>query len=204
MPKEFSPEERRQIRESLIGEGRRLFARYGLKRTGVEELSRAVGIAKGSFYSFFSSKEDLFMAILEREEEFRGELLEEVYQQASTAREGILMLFRRALAFIENNDFLQQLYAEETYPQLIRKLGLQRIEAHQHKDEEELAGFVTSLQREGLILQEDPKVLVGMFRAMFLLTLHRREIGHEQFDRVMELTARVIARGLSTETGGER
>ena len=36
-----------------------------MKKTSVEQLTKAVGIAKGSFYKFYESKEMLFFAVLE-------------------------------------------------------------------------------------------------------------------------------------------
>ncbi len=198
MPTEFTEQEKQRILETLITEGRHLFSKYGLKRTAIAELCRAAGIAKGSFYAFFSSKEDLFMAVLDREEEFRHQLLEEIYQETSDTRSALELLCTRGLKFVEQSEFLQQLYIEDTYPQLMRKLGKERLEAHQHKDEQEVKGFFTALQQQGLLIQAKPEAVVGLFRAIFLLTLHKREIGEDIFDEVMELTAQVVASGLST------
>lgn len=204
MPTEFTREEKRRIRDALIAEGRRMFSRYGLKHTAIAELCRAAGIAKGSFYGFFTSKEDLFMAVLDREEEFRHQLLEEIFRDAPDTRSAIELLFTRSLKLVEESEFLQQLYAGDTYPQLLRKLGRERLEAHQHKDEQDLDGFVTALQQQGLLIRARPEAVVGLFRAIFLLTLHKREIGEDIFDEVMELTARVVASGLTTGKGGGR
>ena len=204
MPTEFTEQEKHRIHETLVAEGRRMFSRYGLKRTAIAELCRAAGIAKGSFYGFFTSKEDLFMAVLDREEEFRHKLLEEVFRDAPDTRRAIELLFTRSLKFVEESEFLQQLYAGDTYPQLLRKLGRERLEVHQHKDEQDLDGFVTSLQQQGLFIQARPEAVVGLFRAIFLLTLHKREIGEDIFDEVMELTARVVASGLTTGKGAEQ
>ncbi|MFO7730357.1 MAG: TetR/AcrR family transcriptional regulator, partial [Spirochaetia bacterium] len=175
-----------------------------LKRTAIAELCRAAGIAKGSFYAFFTSKEDLFMTVMEQEEEFRHQLLEDVYRDAPSTRSAVELIFTRGLKFVEQSEFLQQLYTEDTYPQLLRKLGKERLEAHQHKDEQELTGFITALQQQEVLIQAKPEAVVGLFRAIFLLTLHKREIGEEIFDEVMELTARVVASGLTTDKGAEQ
>ncbi len=37
----------------------------GMKKTSVDQLTKAVGIAKGSFYKFYESKEMPFFAVLE-------------------------------------------------------------------------------------------------------------------------------------------
>lgn len=65
MPIAFTDEEMKQIRSRLITAGIRLSKELGLQRMSVEKLTSAVGIAKGSFYLFFGSKEDF---ILEMEE----------------------------------------------------------------------------------------------------------------------------------------
>lgn len=201
MPKEFTAAQREEIREALMALGRELFARYGLKRVTVDELCRGVGIAKGSFYAFFESKEDLFMAVMEREESFRDELLSRIIAEAGTTRDGIRWFVHEGLKHLAENDLLQQLLKQDTYQALVRKLGQERLDQHRIKDERELVGYIEDLQSRGLILDAAPEVVVGLFRAVFLLTLHRDEIGEALFEDVFGLLAEVIARGLTTEKG---
>jgi AcrR family transcriptional regulator len=66
--KAFSEQERERIRQRLLVRGRESFSRQGLRKTSVADLTKAAGIALGSFYLFFQSKEDLFFAVLEEEE----------------------------------------------------------------------------------------------------------------------------------------
>ena len=61
----FSAEENAAIRETLLREARRCAVTLGMKKTSVDQLTKAVGIAKGSFYKFYESKEMLFFAVLE-------------------------------------------------------------------------------------------------------------------------------------------
>jgi AcrR family transcriptional regulator len=65
----FSDEERERIREDLRESGRELFARYGLGKTTVAEITEPVGIGTSTFYQFHDSKGDLYRAILEDEQE---------------------------------------------------------------------------------------------------------------------------------------
>lgn len=61
----FTDYETEQIRRALLKEARRCAVTLGMKKTSVEQLAKAVGIAKGSFYKFYESKEMLFFAVLE-------------------------------------------------------------------------------------------------------------------------------------------
>ena len=65
MPRAFTKQEQAVINERLLESGAKLFGRYGLRKTTVEEITRDAGISKGSFYRFFESKELLCFTILE-------------------------------------------------------------------------------------------------------------------------------------------
>ncbi len=42
-----------------------LFARYGLKKTSIDEIAQQAGLGKGTIYLYFKSKEELFAKIVE-------------------------------------------------------------------------------------------------------------------------------------------
>lgn len=63
MPIAFTEEEMTKLRHELILAGIRLSRELGLQRMSVEKITSAVGIAKGSFYIFFDSKEDFILEI---------------------------------------------------------------------------------------------------------------------------------------------
>jgi len=65
MPNAFTVEETKRIRKELILAGIRLSKELGLQKMSVEKLTSAVGIAKGSFYLFFGSKEDFILEAAE-------------------------------------------------------------------------------------------------------------------------------------------
>lgn len=61
----FTDYETEQLRKALLKETRHCAVTLGMKKTSVEQLTKSVGIAKGSFYKFYESKEMLFFAVLE-------------------------------------------------------------------------------------------------------------------------------------------
>lgn len=65
MPTAFTDEELEHIHSALIQAGIRLSKELGLQKMSVEKLTAAVGIAKGSFYMFFGSKEDFILEVAE-------------------------------------------------------------------------------------------------------------------------------------------
>ncbi|MBI1260694.1 MAG: TetR family transcriptional regulator [Rhizobiales bacterium] len=50
--------------ELIISAALDLFRHYGYRRTAMEDIARAAGVAKGTLYLYFRSKEDLFAALV--------------------------------------------------------------------------------------------------------------------------------------------
>lgn len=77
MPK-FNEQEKQLIQEKLIEAGETLFKQYGVKKVSVNDIVKRVGIAHGSFYNFYESKEHLFTDISWRIRERVFQELEEL------------------------------------------------------------------------------------------------------------------------------
>lgn len=63
----YSAEHKAQTREKLLTSSGALAKRGGFSATGVDGLMKAIGLTGGAFYGHFSSKDELFAAIVERE-----------------------------------------------------------------------------------------------------------------------------------------
>src|SRR5438132_652478 len=54
-------------KECILVEAARAFSRWGFRKTSVDEIAKAAGVAKGTIYLAAESKEDLFYQALHRE-----------------------------------------------------------------------------------------------------------------------------------------
>ena len=75
MPRPANP----RVRESLLDAGERLIHERGYNGVGVKEIVDTAGVPKGSFYSYFDSKEALVVEVVQR------------YWDAVEARHGALL-----------------------------------------------------------------------------------------------------------------
>jgi AcrR family transcriptional regulator len=57
---------RERTRERLLDAAFTVFARHGIRGASIEAVCEAAGFTRGAFYSNFSSKEELFLALAER------------------------------------------------------------------------------------------------------------------------------------------
>lgn len=64
MPAIFNEARRAEIRQSLLAAGFDLMRERGLRRLTIDEVTSRAGIAKGTFYSFFPSKEEFVYQIV--------------------------------------------------------------------------------------------------------------------------------------------
>ncbi len=64
-----------EARTKIIDIARNIFSHFGFKKTTMEEIAQATRKGKSSIYYYFSSKEDIFKAVVEKEAD---ELLEEI------------------------------------------------------------------------------------------------------------------------------
>lgn len=63
-------------KEQIIQVAEQLFLEKGFPNTSVEDITNALGIAKGSFYTYYSSKEELLKEIVNRS-------LKKIYEELS-------------------------------------------------------------------------------------------------------------------------
>jgi len=63
MPKATFRQLRDEKRERILRTATRLFAERGFNRTDMEEIAGRSGVAKGSLYNYFQSKDDLFLHV---------------------------------------------------------------------------------------------------------------------------------------------
>lgn len=66
MPKIVSENEKQRIKELMFEKGVDLIKQKGIKKVTVEDITKAAGIGKGSFYLYYDSKEELLYDIVKR------------------------------------------------------------------------------------------------------------------------------------------
>lgn len=80
------------IRLDVIKAARDLFQRYGLLKTTMEDIARAVGKGKSTLYYYYKSKDEIFEAILQEDMEEVFETVKRAVEKEATA-EGKLKTF---------------------------------------------------------------------------------------------------------------
>ncbi|MBC2870489.1 TetR/AcrR family transcriptional regulator [Bittarella massiliensis] len=183
MPR-FSAGEREIIRQRLMREGERLFAAFGVKKVTVDEIVRATGIAKGTFYTFYPSKEHLYLDIA-------GNLQLQMWRDMDAFLKEHRALSPRALCkgcFLWMFDELQRYPMlrradGETADYLYRKLPPEAIEAHTQDDRRELA----KLEEFGIRFACGPEIATKALQTLAVAFLNLQQEEADSRQAVMEI-----------------
>ena len=184
-PKAFSEDERAMVRSKLIETAKGYLATTGIKKTTVEELSRAAGISKGAFYLFYDSKEILFLDALESIQTKIHETLISEVKQHKNKRDAFIQLIKRM--FVDFRPILNVLSNDE-YEVLLRRVPQDRIKQHIEIDDKASRLFSEELSGNKV----NPELLSAALRMLMLGMLHQKEVGayaEQAFDYLLEAIA---------------
>ncbi|MCM3293553.1 TetR/AcrR family transcriptional regulator [Paenibacillus sp. MER 180] len=90
MPKIVTEHEKQMVREAMYTKGIELIRKKGIKRVTVEDITTAANIGKGSFYSYYHSKEELLYTIIKQNESRMFERVESILSEKVNVKEKIV------------------------------------------------------------------------------------------------------------------
>lgn len=107
MGKAYSEEEKEEIKIRLRQVGLQLFREKGIKKVSVREVTSMVGIAQGGFYTFYESKEDFMLDLLNLRVEEKLLILEEQFAEVLADPTGFVIgiLYQSGMHLKENKAF---------------------------------------------------------------------------------------------------
>ncbi len=188
MPKGFTDQEKKNIELSLISAGKDAFGRFGIKKTNVDELAKAAGISKGAFYMFFQSKEDLYFAILRYyETEIHRTIFKLIDNDFKDEQKKFKNVMKEIIATIEDDFFFQRLLAKKDYEYLRRRLSPEQVQEALQSDIDFASRLAGIWKSKGKLRVDDTELITGVLRGIFILFLHKEDVGMEKFPDVIDL-----------------
>jgi AcrR family transcriptional regulator len=195
----FTDEERGIIKRKIIDRGKDCFARYGIKKTSIEDLTEGLGIAKSSFYSFFNSKEDLFLQIFKEEQgALKDSILENSFLKYRTEPDKAIRTYLRYVLYIVNNHPVwRKVFIEKEHLELtISRLSEEEIK-NIHKDTLAIIlPFFEEWAEAGLLIDKPARILAETTQAVLSLIHCRNEIEDDDFSEIMDLFIDLLAENI--------
>ena len=188
MPRAFTDQEKKNIHLRLIESGKIAFGQYGIKKTSIEDLAKMAGISKGAFYQFFSSKEDLYFAAIRHYETEQHQYMHSLLnEKTGFERELLKSVIKNIMDQVDHDPFLQRLLGKEEFEYLWQKFTPEQQEQAMKADVDFASQLVEIWREKGKLKIDNPQMISGVFRAIFFLFLHKKDIGIEVFPEVVDL-----------------
>ncbi len=203
----ISKDKRERVFDVAISE----FASNGYNATNINTIAKKAGISIGSMYSYFASKEDLFLAIVNRGYTLLETALKEVNHEDGNCFDVIERLFKVTRNYAENYPEMNQIYLDlstQGLTDISDKLSIQMetITADFYMD------ILERAQKEGMINPDIDKRLVSfyidnllvMFQYSFTSNYYKERMkvfigdkGLENEGRIIEEMMKFIRKALS-------
>ncbi len=196
MAKAFSDNEKTQIVSRLKEIAKKCLLESEIRKTSVDELAKAAGISKGAFYFFFRSKEELFFEVIN---EYHDTAQESIAARFASVREvspGALTAILYSSYRDISLSFLPKLISGGELEILMRRLPPDVVASHQDDDNAFFSKIFSLLPHLG---PADCVRYSAAFRGIFLMLLHKREIGETVFDEVLEMLITGVVRNMFGE-----
>jgi len=182
----------------LFNCGKELFSRNGFKDTNVSDITKTSGIGTGTFYNYYSSKDELFMEIyLEENEKLKKKIMKSVNMDqdpGSVVKE--LMLLN--LKGMKSNPILKEWYNKEVSVKIENyfreQKGLNRLD-FMYQDFFEI---IKRWQKEGKIRNDiDSTMIMAIFTSIITIEIHKEEIGLQYFPEILDYLTDFTMKGLA-------
>ncbi|HBG5895258.1 TPA: TetR/AcrR family transcriptional regulator [Clostridioides difficile] len=177
MAKSFTEIEKDNIRKRLISECEINWSKYGYKKTNIDELCSKSGIAKGSFYTFFDSKEKLFFEVLNG---IQNRLISSVDEILSNMpqKEGFAKALKMLYRLYDKNPFLYS-PTNTDYITLLNKIPKEMLSQLEYSN---VQSFYSLIERHNLKLKIEKEKAFGVCNALLSSLLLKEDIGYDYIE----------------------
>jgi AcrR family transcriptional regulator len=186
---------REDIRDLILDVADRLLSRYGYQKMTMDDLAREVGVAKGTIYLHFASKEEVTLSVVDRIVDRVKRELEVISRsdRPPAARLRLMLLARVMVRFDSVRHYTENL---SDLLAALRPALLARRRRHFEDEAQILAEVLKEGQRSGVFARRDVSAtayaLVQATNSLLPFNLSTRELGErgdveKQIARIADL-----------------
>jgi TetR/AcrR family fatty acid metabolism transcriptional regulator len=186
-------------RSQILGAAREAFAKHGLAGTTVDGIARRAGVAKGTVYLYYRSKEEILRQVLDEDlAELHDDTVPRVAQEGSIEQKLTAFLTATLTFFDRKRDFFEQAHVEMT-PELRRK-ALQKLDTVYKAQVGAWRDALSAARRDGVIggvdIEGSARAIVGL--ASGLAKQRLRGWTHTPVAATADQACTVIWKGLAS------
>lgn len=189
-------------KQLIFDTAKTLFSEKGFKDTNISAITKAAKIAVGTFYLYYSSKEQLFMDIFRQENTALKQHCLEKMDLTQSPLVIMRQLLRLNMEGILSSPILREWYQSEEF----RKI--ERVYREEHAIEsldflyDTFLQLVRQWQAEGRMRSDiDSLMIMKIFESIINIDTHKDEIGLEYFPELLDRLTELVMKGLMDCSG---
>ena len=172
-----------------------VFSKKGYKATGISEIARQAGVAVGSFYNYYESKEAIFLDIyIDENNHVRQAMIEELDWEIDMI-DLISQLFAQSRALVSSNKILAEWYnpaiADELHSYYSSEEGKVANPFHQFL----VKTFTNRMQTEGYSPEKIQEIL-KVYNLFYYMDMHITEKDFPDISKTVEILATNFIKGV--------
>jgi len=157
--KERRKREIRERRAQIMDAARRVLFKHGMSMASIKRIAQTAELGVGTLYSYFGSKEDIFIALQEEGLEILSQAIQETVKEAEDPLTRLRRIARAYLAFSEESkDYFDILNYFLSSPGTVFEPGLkQQIDKHANQVLNILVTAIDSGRQQGVFHTTHPR-----------------------------------------------
>lgn len=178
--------------------GKEIFSSKGFKETNITDITKMAGIAAGTFYNYYTSKDKLFMDIfLDENSKLKKRMLESVNLEGNPIDVTKQILYINYEG-ISENPILREWYNRDVFSKIEQRFRKENGIGQVNFLFEFFMEVITKWQSEGKMRSDiNPEMIMAIFSAIINIDLHKDEVGIQFFPQLMDYITEFVMKGLT-------
>ncbi len=163
-------QKKEKTRAAILRSALHLFTKKGYENTSIDDLAKTAGIGKGTVYTYFQTKSEIFLTFCEEQLAFVYQELADKSDPAASLFDQLMTLFMGEFRFASRNkEFGRILMRETVFP---KELTVERSRELDDKYIALLVPIFKQAQKRGELRTDLELILVtGHFYALYIMTI---------------------------------
>ncbi|WP_152395130.1 TetR/AcrR family transcriptional regulator [Paenibacillus guangzhouensis] len=168
-------------RKQVVEAASKSFALFGYKATTMDQIAKIANVGKGTIYTFFANKEELFDEILQQVIQELGHIVEAEIQADKPFFENLYRVLDRSLDYRSQHELVIQLSHE------VKDFGTQKANEGLSKIESTILQYIEQAIRQGIAKNElracDPAVTSFVMLKLYVALTAEWRKTHEPLEK---------------------
>lgn len=191
-------------RKQIVDAAAKSFALFGYKATTMDQVAKIANVGKGTIYTFFANKEQLFTEILRSVFMEMKQIIQREVQAGRPFVENMQRSLDALLDFREEHELLIKLSQE------VRDFGTPQAKEAMYRVEEvileHLERQIVRAMDQNAIRRMDPKIISFVMLELYIALTSEWNKNHDPLDKeqIKQVSRILLAEGLSAKVNMEK